>query len=180
MTSPVPLVAVIPARAGSKRIPGKNTRLLAGHPLLAYAIGAAQDSGLCPEILVVTEADPIAEVARRYGAAVHRRSPASATDQAPDWIWLEELLGQGVLRPPAIFVLLRPTSPFRTGATIRDAVAHWWMVQPVDSLRVVRVAREHAYKMWQLAPDGLRMRPVVEHVALTLVTIEDHLVDRIP
>ena len=69
-------IAIIPARAGSQRIPGKNIRPLAGHPLLAYSIAAAQQSGVCDRVIVSTDSAEIAEIATAYGAEVPGMRPA--------------------------------------------------------------------------------------------------------
>ena len=68
-------VAIIPARAGSQRIPGKNVRMLAGHPLLAYSIAAALQSGVCDRVLVSTDSLEIAKIALDYGAEVPELRP---------------------------------------------------------------------------------------------------------
>src|SRR5260370_20687150 len=89
------LVALIPARAGSKRLPGKNIRRLAGHPLMAYTIGAALASGIFTDVIVSTDSDGYAQVARHYGASVPFRRPAElAGDLSPDIDWGEHPLDQ--------------------------------------------------------------------------------------
>ena len=69
-------VAFVPARWGSERVPGKNVRLLAGHPLIAYAIGAARASGVFERVVVSTDSEETAEIARWYGADVPFLRPA--------------------------------------------------------------------------------------------------------
>lgn len=155
------VVALIPARAGSVRVPGKNVRELAGHPLLAYSIAAARESGLFGAIVVSTDSERIAEVARAYGAEVTAlRPPEMATSTASDIDWVEHELA----RLPAFdaFSILRPTSPFRRGATIVRAWAQFTAVADADSLRAVRPVREHPGKMWRIAGD--RMVPLLEQV----------------
>jgi pseudaminic acid cytidylyltransferase len=77
-------IAVIPARGGSKRVPGKNVRPLAGKPLIAYTIDAARDSGLFARVVVSTDSEDIAEIARRYGAETpFVRAPGLADDVTP-------------------------------------------------------------------------------------------------
>ena len=73
-------IAIIPARGGSKRIPGKNIRLFAGKPLISYSIEAAQQSGLFDKILISTDSEAVAEVAQQYGAEVPFMRPASLSD----------------------------------------------------------------------------------------------------
>jgi len=112
-------VAFIPARHGSKRVPGKNTRPLAGHPLLAYTVAPALESGVFSSVIVSTDSEETAVIARHYGAEVPFLRPAAFSgDTSPDIEWLEhaltELQRQG--RAWDAFSLLRPTSPFRTAA----------------------------------------------------------------
>ena len=95
---PPALVALIPARSGSKRVKNKNIRLLAGHPLLAYSIAAARESGIFRSVIVSTNCDEIAEVARHYGAEVPFLRPASmARDLSPDIEWIEHILRELIL-----------------------------------------------------------------------------------
>jgi CMP-N,N'-diacetyllegionaminic acid synthase len=157
-------VALIPARAGSERVPGKNVRLLAGHPLLAYSIAAARESGLFEAVVVSTDSEEIAAVATRFGAEIPALRPAELADAtSPDIEWVQHMLG--VLRERGreyeLFSLLRPTSPFRGAATIRRA---WDLFirrdPPADSIRAVELCREHPGKMWVL--DGDLMRPLLE------------------
>ena len=82
-------VALIPARAGSKRVPGKNIRPLAGHPLLAYTIAAAPRQRRVRRGVVSTDSDDFAEIARHYGAEVPFLRPAEmAGDLSPDIEWV--------------------------------------------------------------------------------------------
>src|SRR5438093_12621695 len=77
--------ALVPARAGSKRVPAKNIRPLAGHPLLAYTIAAARESGIFAGVIVSTDSPEIAEIAQYYGAeSPFLRPAAMATDVAAD------------------------------------------------------------------------------------------------
>jgi CMP-N,N'-diacetyllegionaminic acid synthase len=160
-------VALIPARAGSERVPGKNVRPLAGHPLLAYSIAAAQASGVFEKVVVSTESEEIAAIATRFGADVPALRPTElATATSPDIEWVQHMLG--VLREGGheyeTFSLLRPTSPFRAAGTIRRA---WDLFidrdPPVDSIRAIELCREHPGKMWVL--DGDLMRPFLEQTA---------------
>jgi CMP-N,N'-diacetyllegionaminic acid synthase len=150
-------VALIPARAGSQRVPGKNVRPLAGHPLLAYSIAAARESGRFDAVLVSTDSAEIAAVARRYGATVPGLRPAElATATSPDIEWVRHVLDGTDFE---FFSILRPTSPFRGAATIHRAWAAFAAVADADSLRAVRQVREHPGKMWLL--EGDTMRPLL-------------------
>ena len=145
-------VALVPARAGSQRVPGKNVRPLAGHPLIAYSIAAARESGRFDAIVVSTDSPQIAEVAEHYGAQVPGLRPAElATSTSPDIDWVRLALRQleQAGREPDLFSILRPTSPFRTGATIARAFdALLALGARADSIRAVRKCREHPGKMW--------------------------------
>jgi CMP-N,N'-diacetyllegionaminic acid synthase len=147
-------VALVPARAGSVRVPGKNVAPLAGHPLLAYSIAAARESGLFEAILVSTDSDEIAAVARRYGARVIMRPEAMATATSPDIEWVRHALDGTDYQ---VFSILRPTSPFRRGATIGRAWQRFGA--HCDSVRAVRRVREHPGKMW--VRDGELIRPLL-------------------
>ncbi len=155
-------VALIPARAGSERVPGKNVRPLAGHPLLAYSIAAARESGVFGAILVSTDSEEIAEIARRYGAEVPGlRPPALATATSPDVEWVTHVMAG---RDEEIFSILRPTSPFRGAATIRRAFDRLVELgDRADSIRAVELVRQHPGKMWVLA--GELMHPFVDQPA---------------
>ena len=148
-------VALVPARAGSTRVPGKNVAPLAGHPLIAYTIAAARQSGLFAAVVVSTDSEEIAAVARRYGAEVPGLRPtAIAGATSPDIEWVRHVLDGTDWR---VFSLLRPTSPFRTAATIRRAWDAFMAVPEADSLRAVRPVREHPGKMWRVT--GELMEP---------------------
>jgi CMP-N-acetylneuraminic acid synthetase len=156
------IVALIPARQGSKRVPGKNVRVLNGHPMLAYTIASAIDSGIFASVIVSTDSEDIAAIARHYGAEVPLLRPAAlATDTSPDIEWLTHLLTelkrQG--RTWDCFSLLRPTSPFRTAETIQRAWQTFTAQDGVDSLRAVEKCTQHPGKMWVVR--GQRMFPLL-------------------
>ena len=133
-------VAFIPARQGSKRVPGKNVRPLRGHPMLAYTITAALESGVFDAVIVSTDSEEIGAIARHYGAEVTFLRPTElAGDASPDIEWLEYTLGELKRRGRTwdCFSLLRPTSPFRTADTIRRAWARFTTQDRVDSLRAI-------------------------------------------
>ena len=156
-------VALIPARRGSLRVPGKNTRILAGHPLLAYAIAGARESGAFDAVVVSTDGESIARIATHYGAEVPGLRPERyAGPRSPDIEWvrhtLDELAQEG--RTFERFAILRPTSPFRGADTIcRAADALAAAGDRADSLRAVELCRQHPGKMWVL--DGELMRPLL-------------------
>lgn len=158
MPSEPTCVALVPARAGSKRVERKNVRSLAGHPLLAYTVSAARQSGVFTSVIVSTDSDEIAEIARHYGAEVPFLRPTSmAGDVSPDIEWvrftLDALARAG--RTWDCFSLLRPTSPFRQPATIRRAWSVFLAAGDVDSLRAVELCRQHPGKMWVVQGDRI-------------------------
>jgi CMP-N,N'-diacetyllegionaminic acid synthase len=151
------VVALIPAKGTSLRLPGKNVRPLAGHPLIAYTIAAARETDLFTEVVVSTESPETAAISTRYGATVVDRPAELATSSSPDVDWvLHAMTG----RSEDAFAILRPTSPFRRASTIRRA----WdrlleLGDRADSVRAVERSRQHPAKMWRV--DGELMRPVL-------------------
>jgi len=163
MTEKIPsIVALIPARAGSKRVPDKNIRSLAGHPLIAYTIAAALQSEIFSATIVSTDSESYAAIAEHYGAEVpFMRPPEFAGDLSPDIEWIEHVLHrlQEDGRTYDCFSILRPTSPFRLPETIRRAWRAFLSEQGVDSLRAVEKCKQHPGKMWVVR--GNRMTPLL-------------------
>ncbi len=152
---PVPsAVALIPARAGSQRVPRKNLAELGGRPLVAHAIGAAREAAIFQAVIVSTDSEEIAEVAERYGADVPGlRSPAMATATSADIEWVLLTMAE---RDEDVFAIVRPTSPFRTGVTIRRAFERLVELgDRADSIRAVERVRQHPAKMWTVNGDLL-------------------------
>jgi CMP-N,N'-diacetyllegionaminic acid synthase len=149
-------IALIPARAGSKRVKDKNIRSLAGHPLLAYTIRAAVDSCMFDTIVCVTDSQRYADIAAYYGAAVPCLRPKStAEDTSPDIEWVEWILDFYQKKGCRfdIFSILRPTSPFRKPETIQRAFYQFRSLRTVDSLRAVEKCKQHPGKMWVIRKD---------------------------
>lgn len=156
------VVAFIPARSGSKRIPHKNIRSLGEHPVLAYSIRAAIDSGVFDAVICATDSPLYAEVARHYGAEVpFLRDAGISGDKSPDIEWVEWMLRQ--LREAGrdfdVFSILRPTSPFRRADTIRRAWSQFIGTAGADSLRAVEKCKQHPGKMWVIRQG--RMLPLL-------------------
>jgi CMP-N,N'-diacetyllegionaminic acid synthase len=156
------IIGLIPARAGSKRVPDKNIRPLAGHPVIAYSIAAALQSQIFAAVLVSTDSEQYADLARYYGAEVpFLRPPEIAGDHSPDIEWIEYTLRR--LREKGrefdCFSILRPTSPFRHAETIRRAWQEFLAETGVDSLRAVEKCKQHPGKMWVVR--GKRMTPLL-------------------
>ena len=161
----VSTIAIVPARAGSKSIPRKNIRPLDGIPLLAYSIEAGLKARQVDRVIVSTDDEEIAEVARAWGADVPFLRPAElAGDATPDLPvfqhaldWLEAN-AEGL---PEIIVQLRPTSPLRPPDCVDNAVERLRRDQTLDSVRGVVLAAQNPYKMWRLQADGT-MTPLLD------------------
>lgn len=155
-------IALIGARAGSERVPGKNVRPLAGHPLLAYAIETARQSGVFERVLVSTDSEAIAGVARWYGADVPFLRPAEyATSTSPDieWIsWTLERLDDSY----ELFGIIRATNPFRGPDVVRRGLEQLLATPEAESIRAVELVKQHPGKMWTLAGDGRTMTPLLD------------------
>lgn len=145
------ILALVPARGGSKRLPRKNVLPLGGRPLIQWSIQAALDSGVCCDVLVSTDDAEIAEVATRGGAQVPWLRPAAlSTDTAGtapviahalDWYERTHGVVDAVL-------LLQPTSPFRTAGSIR-AICQTYRAQGDDALcPVVSVSPAPVHPAW--------------------------------
>ncbi len=158
------VLGIVPARSGSKSIPRKNVRLFAGHPLLAYSIAAGLQAQAVSRLIVSTDDEAIAAIARSYGAEVpFLRPPELGGDDTPDLPvfvhalnWLAEREGYR----PEVVVQLRPTSPVRPRDCVDRAVAALLANPQGDSVRGVVPAGQNPYKMWRLAPDG-RLTPLL-------------------
>ncbi len=130
--------------------------------MLAYTIAAARDSGVFDAVIVSTDAEDVADIARHYGADVPFLRPVEfAGDTSPDIEWLDHVIRQlkGIGRSWDAFGLLRPTSPFRTAETIRRAWRLFTSQPGADSLRAVEPCAQHPGKMWVVR--GPRMLPLM-------------------
>lgn len=142
------LVALIPARGGSKRLPGKNTRPLGGKPLIAWTIQAALASQCFSSVLVSTDDAAIADISLQYGAKLPGLRPAHlATDEAGSVDVALHALANWVENSAEIdgMVLLQPTSPFRTAASIRAGCA---LFQASPGFPVVGVSPAETHPAW--------------------------------
>jgi CMP-N-acetylneuraminic acid synthetase len=155
-------IAFVPARSGSERVPGKNVRLLAGHPLLAYAVETARQSGVFERVVLSTDSEAIAEVGRAYGADVPFLRPAEyATSTSPDIEWLRYTV-ERLDESYDLFGIVRATNPFRGPETIRRGFEQLLATPEADSIRAVEVVKQHPGKMWVLEGDGRTMRPILD------------------
>lgn len=152
------VLALIPARGGSKSIPRKNIKPLAGHPLIAYSIAAALQAETVTRVVVSTDDEEIAAVARAYGAEVPFLRPAElAQDHTPDLpVFLHALdwLAREEGYCPEVVVQLRPTTPTRPKGLVDEAVRLLLAHPEADSVRGVVPSGQNPYKMWRIADDG--------------------------
>jgi len=158
MSAAKKIVALIPARSGSQRVKNKNIRELGGEPLIAYTIRSARQSQLFDDVIVSTNSEKIAAVAKESGAEVPFPRPEKfAGPLSPDIEWVEHALLtlKDMGREYDAFALLRPTSPFRSPETIKRAWKIFSEAHGVDSLRAVEKCREHPCKMWVVRQDRL-------------------------
>jgi len=159
------VLAIIPARGGSKSIPRKNIRLFAGYPLIAYSIAAGLAAESISRVIVSTDDEEIGEISRDFGAEVPFYRPEEISgDETPDLPvfkhaleWLQSNQGY----QPEIVVQLRPTSPLRRIELINQSVYKLIEHPEADSIRTVCVPFQNPFKMWQIKEDGL-MRPLIE------------------
>jgi CMP-N,N'-diacetyllegionaminic acid synthase len=158
------ILALITARGGSKRLPGKNIRILGGKPLIVWSIDVVRDIPEICDILVSTDDPTIAAVCSECGVDVPWLRPADlATDTASsvdvvlhalDWYESEKGAVDGLL-------LLQPTSPFRTKATVRRGIE---LFVENGRLPVLGVSPTHAHPMWTLRMEGNYLIPFMrEH-----------------
>jgi CMP-N,N'-diacetyllegionaminic acid synthase len=162
------VIALIGARSGSERVANKNIRPLAGHPLLAYAIATAQQAGLFERVLVSTDSEEIAEVARWYGADVPFLRPLEyATSTSPDIEWIAYTLDR-LPESYDLFAIVRATNPFRGPDVVRRGLEQLLATPEADSIRAVELVKQHPGKMWKLSDDGRTMAPVLDQSQLDI------------
>ncbi len=160
------VLAIVPARGGSRGIVDKNLAEVAGVPLIAHTIGAAQRAASVSRLIVSTDSPAIAAVARAHGVQVPFVRPAELADDRTPTIpvlihaldWLAEAEGY----TPDLLVLLQPTSPLRTADDIDAAVA--LIAREADAVVSVCPARTHPALTRRVSDDG-RLQPYLEAVA---------------
>lgn len=160
------ILALIPARGGSKGIPRKNIRSFAGYPLIAWSIAAAKQSNLVTRIIVSTDDEEIAAVAREWGAETPFLRPAElAQDKTTDLPvfehalkFLEEVEGYH----PEIVVQLRPTSPIRPPKMVDDAIRILLNHADADCVRGVVPAGQNPFKMWRFNGEDKPLKQLLE------------------
>lgn len=115
-------IAIIPARSGSKGLKDKNIIDLCGKPLIAYTIEAALQTGEFDRVIVSTDSEHYADIARQWGAEVMMRGEALSNDKATTYMVLEDILVNKLQEPIDYFVLLQPTSPLRNSTHVKEAI----------------------------------------------------------
>lgn len=160
------ILALIPARGGSKSIPRKNIRNFAGYPLIAWSIAAGLQAHTVNRVIVSTDDEEIAAVAREYGAETPFMRPYElAQDRTNDMPvfehalkWLEDIESY----KPDIVVQLRPTSPIRPKDCVDGAVRTLIENPDADSVRGVVPAGQNPHKMWRFNGYEKPMKPLLE------------------
>ena len=159
------VLAIIPARGGSKGMPRKNIRLLAGKPLIAWTIDAAKKSKHITRIIVSTDDEEIASVAKKLDAEVpFLRPPEISEDLSTDIEFLTHALN--FLRSaegyePDIVLRLPPTSPLRTHEHIDEGVDLLFKNPEADAVRPITESPKHPYKMWKIKKEGKYLTPFI-------------------
>jgi CMP-N,N'-diacetyllegionaminic acid synthase len=150
-------IALIPARQGSIRLPGKNVKILNGIPLIAYSIHSAISSGAFSEVIVSTDSPEIAQIAMDWGADVPAlRPPEYSSSTSTDLEWLMHAAEQLISFPKEqidCIAILRPTNPLRKSSTIKEAIEVFKRNPWADSLRAMEITQIHPGKMWRVSSD---------------------------
>lgn len=149
------VIAVIPARGGSKSVPGKNIRALGGKPLLAWSIEVARQVSEIDRVIVSTDDAEIASVGRAHGAEVYARPPHLATDQSLVIDALKDLIKtlQAEHETPEWIILLEPTCPLRTADDVRSCL-NLVAEGTYDSVATFKDAELNPHRAWRLV-DGV-------------------------
>lgn len=166
------VLAIIPARGGSKGIPGKNIKNFVGYPLIVYSIAAAQQSAYVTRVVVSTDSPAISDVALKYRAEVPFLRPKFLAEDntldLPVMVHCLEWLLVNENYQPDVVVWLRPTSPIRPRGCVDDAIRLLLDHPEADSVRGVVPAGQNPFKMWFLDKKMGKMDPI-----LTLEGIEE-------
>jgi CMP-N-acetylneuraminic acid synthetase len=159
------ILAIIPARGGSKSIPRKNIIEFAGFPLISYSIAAALEAESVDRVIVSTDDQEIAAIAIEFGAEVPFIRPEEISrDDTPDLPVFKhalEWLSSNQDYHPEIVVQLRPTSPLRRVEHINQAVGRLIEYPEADSIRTICIPFQNPYKMWKIGEDGY-LHPILD------------------
>jgi len=164
------IIVIIPARGGSKGLPGKNIRTLCGKPLIAWSIESALDCSYIDTTMVTTDSEEIAAVARQFGAEVPFLRPESlATDTSTTFDAVRHVLDhyrEVLARSFDYVVLLEPTSPLR-GEDDLDRMLEGISRKEDEFDAIVSLGEVHAHPSIMKKVDGLRMSPFCSELAMT-------------
>ena len=155
------VMAIIPARSGSKGVSNKNIRLLGGHPLIAWSIKAAIKTISIDRVIVSTDSEEYAEIATHYGAEVPFFRPKNiSSDSSTDFDFIEHALNWFAKhdQEPKYIAHIRPTTPFREPLLINEAVNLFINTPNITSLRSAHEMSESAYKAFEITNDGIFKR----------------------
>ncbi len=154
------IIAIIPARSGSKGVPHKNIKPLAGIPLIAYSIVAALRAELIDRVVVSTDSEDYARIAHNYGAEVPFLRPKELSeDYCSDFCFIQHALDwflENENSQPDYLVHLRPTTPFRQVEYINQAINSFLNSSTASALRSVHEMPESAYKMFEIEAGMLK------------------------
>ena len=166
------IVALIPARSGSKGVPHKNIKLLGNHQLIEWSITACKAATSINRVIVSTDSEKYAHLSREMGAEVPFLRPAEISgDSSTDYDFIKHALEWLIQNgdEPDYFAHIRPTTPFRDPALIDQAVAAFINHPKATALRSVHPMSESAYKTFEIAPGGQLKRVASESTELDAV-----------
>lgn len=164
------VVAIVPARGGSKSVPKKNIRTFYDHPLIAYSIAAARAAKLVDRVIVSTDSMEIAEIAKDYGAEVPFLRPAEyAEDMSPDIDFIKHAIkwlfnNEG--KVPKLLIHLRPTTPIRDPDVINDAIKIFLQDESATSLRSVHRCINPPFKYYKKEAGDKYLKPLMPGMTL--------------
>jgi N-acylneuraminate cytidylyltransferase/CMP-N,N'-diacetyllegionaminic acid synthase len=165
------VLGIIPARGGSKRVPGKNIRPLAGKPLIAYTIEASLSAGSINRLIVSTDDNEIANISKQHGAEVPFLRPSELADDAtpdqPVFVHTLQWLKDNDNYEPDAIVHLRPTTPLKSPQTI-DNVVQKMIDTNADVVRTMTLVEgvHHPYWMYSISDEG-RAVPFVKDIEVS-------------
>jgi len=165
------VLALIPARSGSKGVPNKNVRLLGEHPLIEWSIKGCKKSKLIDRIIVSTDSQEYADLSIQFGAEVPFLRPTEISgDSSTDFDFiihaLDWLADNG--DEPDYIVHIRPTTPFRVPELIDNAIRLFQNSSNATALRSIHEMSESAYKTFEIAPEGQLKRVGEDTTALDI------------
>lgn len=151
------VIVIIPARSGSKSLPNKNILPLKGKPLLCYSISYGLESDIVDKVIVSTDSEEFAEIAKTYGADIPFIRPAElAMDNTRDYPFMRHALDyfESIGEIYDVYILLRPTSPLRPKGLIEKSISILKENPTATSVRAVAQTKEHPYRVLGLNKDG--------------------------